>query len=216
MKKAGTRTTRFSCWTRSTRVERRLPRRSVIGALLEVLDPEQNSCFPGQLPGRSLTTCQRGDVHHDRQRDRRTIPQALLRDRCRGAYELAGYTDEEKLEIARRFLVDKQRDANGLKRKNVTLEDAAIIEIIRRYTREAGVRSLEREIASVFRKVARQIVTRAKDAAPDAISVDAELGSHPRPSVDICHQIRDRAERPLCGYARRVDQAANPLSRRSN
>jgi ATP-dependent Lon protease len=84
------------------------------------------------------------------------MPQALM-DRLE-VIRLPGYTEEEKLEIARRFLVAKQKEANGLKNKSVAMDDESIVEIIRRYTREAGVRSLEREIASVFRKVARKMV----------------------------------------------------------
>jgi ATP-dependent Lon protease len=97
------------------------------------------------------------------------MPQALM-DRLE-VIRLPGYTEEEKLEIAKRFLVAKQMEANGLKNKKVTMTDSAIVEIIRRYTREAGVRSLEREIASVFRKVARRIV---KEGASFEVQVDQE------------------------------------------
>jgi ATP-dependent Lon protease len=123
-------------------------------ALLEVLDPEQNHSFQDHYL----------DVEYDLSNAMfiatanvmQNMPQALM-DRLE-VIRLPGYTEEEKLEIAKRFLVPKQLEANGLKGKKVTLENEALLEIVRRYTREAGVRSLEREIASVFRKVARKIV----------------------------------------------------------
>jgi ATP-dependent Lon protease len=85
-----------------------------------------------------------------------TIPQAL-RDRME-VLQLAGYTEQEKVEIARRFLVPKSVEGSGLTDKNITFTDEAIQSVIQRYTREAGVRNLEREINSVCRKVARKVV----------------------------------------------------------
>jgi ATP-dependent Lon protease len=86
-----------------------------------------------------------------------TIPQAL-RDRME-VLQLAGYTELEKVEIARRFLTPKAVEATGLTTANITFTDDALSTVIQRYTREAGVRSLERELSSICRKVARKVVT---------------------------------------------------------
>jgi ATP-dependent Lon protease len=85
-----------------------------------------------------------------------TIP-AALQDRME-VLRLQGYTEQEKLEIARQYLVKKQREQTGLSEKNLFFADDAIVEIIRGYTREAGVRNLEREIGNICRKVARRVV----------------------------------------------------------
>jgi ATP-dependent Lon protease len=127
-------------------------------ALLEVLDPEQNHMFMDHYLDVEydlskvffITTA---NVIH-------TIPQPL-QDRME-ILRLSGYTEPEKVEIAKRFLVRKQREAAGLKPENLTLDDAAVTGIIRGYTREAGVRNLEREIANISRKVARKVVQEGK------------------------------------------------------
>ena len=136
-------------------------------ALLEVLDPEQNSTFMDHYLDVEydlskvffITTA---NVIH-------TIPQPL-QDRME-ILRLSGYTEPEKLEIAKRFLVRKQLEASGLKAQNLTLTDDAIIDVIRSYTREAGVRNLEREIANICRKVARKVV---KDGKALQITVGRE------------------------------------------
>ena len=128
-------------------------------ALLEVLDPEQNNTFMDHYLDVEydlskvffITTA---NVVH-------TIPQPL-QDRME-ILRLEGYTEPEKLEIAKRFLIRKQREATGLTTGNMTLPDEAIVHIIRHYTREAGVRNLEREIANVCRKVARKVVKEGKN-----------------------------------------------------
>ncbi|MGH9398233.1 MAG: endopeptidase La [Terriglobia bacterium] len=127
-------------------------------ALLEVLDPEQNNTFMDHYLDVEydlskvffITTA---NVIH-------TIPQPL-QDRME-ILRLSGYTEPEKLEISKRFLVRKQLEATGLKAENLTITDEALIEVIRGYTRESGVRNLEREIANVCRKVARKVVKEGK------------------------------------------------------
>jgi ATP-dependent Lon protease len=122
-------------------------------AMLEVLDPEQNSNFrdhyldvPFDLSAvMFVTTANTLD----------TIPSPLL-DRME-VIQLAGYTEEEKLQIARRYLVPRQIQRNGLKRSQINITDAALRTIVSDYTREAGVRNLEREIGNVCRKIARQV-----------------------------------------------------------
>jgi len=122
-------------------------------ALLEVLDPSQNNSFRDHyldLPfdlSQVLFVCTANDLS--------TIS-GPLRDRME-IIQLAGYTEFEKLQIAKRYLIKKQREANGLKDSQVQINDAAVRAVINDYTREAGVRNLEREIGTVFRKVARKI-----------------------------------------------------------
>ncbi len=123
-------------------------------ALLEVLDPEQNTSFQDHYLDVEYDLSQvlfvaTANVLH-------TIP-APLQDRME-ILRLHGYTEAEKLEIAKQYLVKKQREATGLSEKNAIFSDPSLVDIIRGYTREAGVRNLEREIGNVCRKVARRVV----------------------------------------------------------
>jgi ATP-dependent Lon protease len=142
-------------------------------ALLEVLDPEQNFTFVDHYL----------DVPFDLSRVMfittanylEPVPPAL-RDRME-VIELAGYTEEEKLEIARRHLIPKQRAENGLTEANIEFLEEGIQEIIRSYTREAGLRNLEREIGRVCRKVARGVTEgKTERVTVDAVRVHEFLG----------------------------------------
>jgi ATP-dependent Lon protease len=122
-------------------------------ALLEVLDPEQNNSFADHYLDLDYDLSQVLFITTANYLD--TIPLALL-DRME-VIEFSSYLEEEKLEICRQFLVPRQMTLHGLVDKNVRIEDEGLKSLIRLYTREAGVRNLEREIASVCRKVARQV-----------------------------------------------------------
>jgi ATP-dependent Lon protease len=123
-------------------------------ALLEVLDPEQNHSFNDHYLdldydlSHVMFVCTANVLHQ--------IPRPL-QDRME-IIQIPGYIESEKLSIARSFLVPKQREANGLKAEHIDFQDTGLLEIIRHFTRESGVRSLEREIASICRKVAREVV----------------------------------------------------------
>ena len=119
-------------------------------AMLEVLDPEQNFSFRDNYLGVPFDLSRVTFIATANMLD--TIP-GPLRDRME-IIELAGYTEEEKLQIARRYLVKRQLEANGLNPAQASLDDEALRQIIHAYTREAGVRALEREIGKVFRHAA--------------------------------------------------------------
>jgi len=135
-------------------------------ALLEVLDPEQNSTFRDNYLAVPFDLSKAMFIGTANVLD--TIP-GPLRDRME-IIELVGYTEEEKLEIARRYLVRRQCEANGLSAEQCELTDAALHAIIRDYTREAGVRNLEREIGRVFRHAAMRVA----EGATQTVRVDAD------------------------------------------
>src|SRR5689334_4061074 len=119
-------------------------------ALLEVLDPEQNSTFRDNYLGVPFDLSKVMFIGTANMLD--TVP-GPLRDRME-IIQLSGYTEQEKLQIAERYLVGRQLTANGLTAEQCSIDEAALAAIIRLYTREAGVRNLEREIGSVFRHAA--------------------------------------------------------------
>ena len=122
-------------------------------ALLEVLDPEQNAKFQDHYLELDLDL---SDIMFVCTANSLNLPQALL-DRME-IIRLEGYTEDEKVEIAQRHLVEKQVEAHGLKKGEFMLEEEALRDLVRYYTREAGVRTLEREIAKLCRKALRQIL----------------------------------------------------------
>ena len=156
-------------------------------ALLEVLDPEQNKEFtdhfleiPFDLSKVMFITTANSTE---------TIPRPLL-DRME-VIEVSGYTEEEKVKITQRYLVPKQMKAHGLKKKNFAISEKAIRDLINYYTRESGVRNLEREIGSLCRKVARKIVAKkAQSYRLTPASLEGYLGKR-RYRFDL---IKDECE----------------------
>jgi ATP-dependent Lon protease len=137
-------------------------------AMLEVLDPEQNGSFNDHYLDCDYDLSKVMFVTTANVLDR--IPRPL-QDRME-IIRIAGYTELEKLNICKRFLIPKQRETNGIEDEQITFSDNALLTIIRRYTKEAGVRSLEREIASTCRKVAVEMV---RDNAPETVHVNARM-----------------------------------------
>ncbi|MBF0491683.1 MAG: endopeptidase La [Deltaproteobacteria bacterium] len=128
-------------------------------ALLEVLDPEQNHSFNDHYLdldydlSKTMFITTANTLH--------SIP-LPLQDRME-ILRIPGYTEDEKLNIAKKYLIKKQKETHGLNDENIEITDAAVRTIIRRYTKESGVRNLEREMASLCRKVAKEIATKGRD-----------------------------------------------------
>lgn len=135
-------------------------------ALLEVLDPEQNNTFTDhylEVPfdlSQTLFVLTANTLH--------TIPRPLL-DRME-VITLSGYTEDEKVNIAKRYLVPKQMEAHGLKDEVLTIDDEVLLKLVQGYTRESGVRTLEREVANLCRKIAIRWVK--KEWEPHSLTVD--------------------------------------------
>jgi ATP-dependent Lon protease len=157
-------------------------------ALLEVLDPAQNHAFVDTYLGvpfdlsRVLFICTANTTD--------TIPPPLL-DRME-VITLPGYTELDKLHIARRYLLPKQLRAHGLREDELTIEDEAIRRVIREYTREAGVRNLEREIAAIIRKAARRI----SEGVPTPIHISAEQIPEYLRRPRFYDEVAERIDRP--------------------
>jgi len=143
-------------------------------ALMEVLDPELNNAFTDHYLdveydlSKVMFVCTANVLH--------TIPQPL-QDRME-ILRIPGYTEQEKLQIAKRFLVKRQREATGLQENNLSFTDDGLLHIIRHYTQEAGVRNLEREIQNISRKMARKVVTEGPKAGVKAEIVPANVNDY--------------------------------------
>ncbi|MFM1886556.1 MAG: hypothetical protein RL026_1713 [Pseudomonadota bacterium] len=142
-------------------------------ALLEVLDPEQNSTFNDHYLEVDFDL---SDVMFICTANSMNIPAPLL-DRME-VIRIPGYTEDEKLNIARRYLLPKQVKANGLKDNELKVADEALLDIVRYYTREAGVRSLEREVAKICRKAVKELLLdkKQKSVKVDPKNLDKYLG----------------------------------------
>ncbi|HKZ17612.1 MAG TPA: endopeptidase La [Geobacteraceae bacterium] len=142
-------------------------------ALLEALDPEQNHAFSDHYINLPFNLTNVMFITTANQMD--PIPSAL-RDRME-VINLSGYTEEEKLQISKRYLIPRQIKENGITEKTITFSDEALKTVIGKYTREAGLRNLEREIGSICRKVARKVAEgKAKHFVINALTVAKYLG----------------------------------------
>ncbi|MEN8182545.1 MAG: endopeptidase La [Myxococcota bacterium] len=158
-------------------------------ALLEVLDPEQNHAFSDHYVEVPIDLSQVLFIATANWMD--PVP-AALRDRME-VIELPGYTEEDQVEIARRFLLPKQREANGLADHPVEIPDDTLRALLRSYTREAGVRNLERELGSVLRKIARRV---AEEGQVAPVTVRPEDLAEMLGPVRFEPELAERAGRP--------------------
>ena len=145
-------------------------------ALLEVLDPAQNSTFIDHYLGIPFDLSEVLFIATANYVDRIPPP---LRDRME-TVEFRGYTEKEKLEIARRYLLPRQLRESGLREEELTVGDDAILSVVQKYTREAGVRQLERELGKLARKVARKIASAESEGMEITSAVALELLGRPR------------------------------------
>jgi ATP-dependent Lon protease len=161
-------------------------------AMLEVLDPEQNSTFrdhyldvPFDL-SKVIFVCTANDLER--------IP-GPLRDRME-VIQLAGYTEDEKLQIAKRYLVPRQIERNGLRKSWLSIGDRALRSVIADYTREAGVRQLEREIGTICRKVARRVAESDGTTKPKKTTVTPEAVRELLGRPRVHNEVRRRTAAP--------------------
>ena len=159
-------------------------------ALLEVLDPEQNSTFRDHYLDVAFDLSRVFFITTANVLD--TIPSAL-RDRME-IIELPGYTEEEKLQIARQYLVPRGRENNGLTPEQIVFEDEALSMVVRHYTRETGVRNLEREISGICRKQARRMLEGKGDQLTVTRDVVEEFLGLPRYRPE--EEVEERINRP--------------------
>jgi ATP-dependent Lon protease len=182
-------------------------------ALLEVLDPEQNNVFNDHYLdldydlSKVLFICTANSL--------RGIP-LPLQDRLE-IIELSGYTEREKVAIGRKYLIPKQREMHGLTEEQVSISNPALLEIVRRYTMESGVRELDRQVACVHRKVARRVVHYGKEASfhisqPNLVKVlgqpKYEYGV--REKEDQVGLVKGLAVAPWGGTLKNIEVAAIP------
>ncbi|GAB4216917.1 MAG: endopeptidase La [Roseiflexaceae bacterium] len=161
-------------------------------ALLEVLDPEQNSTFTDHYLNLPFDLSRVLFIATANTWD--TVPPAL-RDRME-VIELSGYIEDEKVHIAQQHLVPKQLRANGLRSEEAQIEERAIRTIINDYTREAGVRNLERQIGGVLRKVTRQLAEQAEGAAQTVFTVDSDFVRQSLGRPRFFNEAKERIDQP--------------------
>jgi len=153
-------------------------------ALMEVLDPEQNNTFLDHYIDTDFDLSQVMFIVTANMPD--PIPRPLM-DRME-IIRLPGYTEDEKLQIAKKFLLSKQMKAHGLKKDNLQISDKAFMKLIREYTREAGVRNIEREITSICRKVVKKVVSKGKGyrerVTPKNLESHLGIPKFRRPEID--------------------------------